>query len=98
MTTDGTYAPKDTPFREVDWIMHYSVGGKSFASSRFSFTSTGWRGNTRYLEEGAEIEVYYCPTDPSVAVARPGLRPNLLLGPLLLLLGLGFLFHELGTH
>ena len=97
ISTDGTYAPKDVPFRDVDWIIEYSVGGSSYTTSRFSFWSTGWNANTGYLDEGDEIEVYYSPDDPSVAVVRPGLSPNLILGPLLLAIGIGWILYMSST-
>ena len=91
VTNDGTCAPTEQAFRVTDWIFSYRVAGQWYKSSRYSFSAGGWQENDRYLEEGAEVKVHYCPSDPSIAVLRPGLNPALLTGPTILALGLAFL-------
>jgi hypothetical protein len=95
LTADGTFAPEEKPFRELDLVFGYTVAGQTYRSSRFSFSAMGWRENTRYLDAGAEVTVHYCPSDPSIAVLRPGLNPGLLTGPILLFFGFGFLLYGL---
>jgi hypothetical protein len=98
MTADGTLAPMDKHFREIDLVFSYSVAGQSYQSSRFSFSAMGWQENTRYYNEGDEVTVYYCPATPSIAVLQPGLKPGLLAGPVLVALGLVFLVYGLCTQ
>ncbi len=91
LATDGTFAPVDRSFREIQWVFTYSVDGCTYQSSRFSFDATGWQANTRNFEEGDQVTVYYCPTDPAIAVLQSGMNPGLLTGPILVVVGLGFL-------
>lgn len=93
--TDGTCAPRDQRFRQVDRVVEFSVGGQQYDTSRFSFFTTGWGTNDRYLEEGDKVEVYYNPADPAMAVIRPGLGVNLLIGPALFCGGLCLLLYQL---
>ncbi len=95
VTNDGTGAPTDQVFRVTDWVFTYGVAGQWYKSSRFSFSAEGWQENDQYLEEGAEVKVYYCPSDPAVAVLRPGPSPGLLTGPAILVLGLALLVYAL---
>ena len=94
-TTDGTMAPTENPFRVTDWIFKYEVAGQWHQSSRYSFATDGWLGNDRYLEEGTEVKVYYCPSAPSIAVLRPGLYTPFLAGPTVIVFGLGYLIYGL---
>ncbi|MGA2555133.1 MAG: DUF3592 domain-containing protein [Verrucomicrobiota bacterium] len=98
MANDGTFAPVDRPFRDVDLVFTYSVAGQSYQSSRFSFASIGWQENTQYYDTGDEVTVYYCPTDPSIAVLQRGPNLSLLAGPTVVALGLGLLVYGLCQH
>lgn len=95
MTNDGTFAPTETSFRVSDWVFIYTVAGREYRSSRFSFSAQGWDENDRYLEDGAEVKVYYSPSDPSVSVLRPGLDAALMSGPIVSMFRLGFLVYGL---
>ncbi len=88
MTTDGTMAPKEQPFRELDTVYTYSVAGQHYQSSRLNFSAGGWWENTHYYEVGDQVTVYYCPSNPWLAVLRPGFTPSLLTAPFILLLGM----------
>jgi len=68
----GTGAPADHPFRIVEKVYAYCVSEKSYRSSRLSFSARGWIENEQYYEDGSQVPVYYCPTDPSIAVLKPG--------------------------
>ncbi len=95
MTTDGTMAPADSHFREIELVFTYLVSGQRYESSRFSFSARGWQENTHYYEEGEEVTVYYCPKVPSIAVLQPGMPLGLLAGPGLVALGLGIVIYAL---
>ena len=95
LTADGTFAPVDRYWREIQWVFKYSVEGRTYESSRFNFSADGWQQNTHNFEEGEPVTVYYCPTDPAIGVLEPKLEPGLLLGPALVALGLGFLVYGL---
>ncbi|MCP5524629.1 MAG: DUF3592 domain-containing protein [Verrucomicrobiales bacterium] len=85
--TDGTNAPTMAEFRMKEWVFRYEVAGQHYSSTQFSFSTSGWRENDRFLQEGDEVKVYYCPSNPSVAVLRPGLNAGLLAGPMVLFFG-----------
>lgn len=88
LATDGTNAPTMQDFRMTEWIYSYEVAGQSYSSSRYSFSVAGWRENERYLEEGDEVRVYYCASDPTVAVLRRGPNAGLMTGPAVLVFGI----------
>ena len=98
ISTDGTFAPAERPFREVDLVFTYSVAGQTYQSSRFSFSAIGWQENTHYYDDGDEVTVYYSPVNPTVAVLRPGLDVSLLAGPSLVALGWGFIVYGFCTR
>ena len=96
-STDGTMAPMEQRFREIDLLYSYPVAGQTYESSRLSFSAGGWWENTKYYDEGDEVAVYYCPSDPSIAVLQPGFTPTLLTGPFIFALGLGAFAYGLCT-
>ncbi len=71
--SDNTYYP--------EFGYTYSVGGKSYSSSRFSLGESAQDYSDRQDAEkaasehpaGSKVEVFYDPADPSSAVLRPGL-------------------------
>jgi hypothetical protein len=91
MTTDGTGAPTLGTFREVELMFSYPVSGRWYQSSRYSFAASGWQANTQRYDEGDEVTVYYCPSDPSMSVLRPGLIGGLWGGPFFLAVGVAVL-------
>ena len=89
ISNDGTMAPVNRRFKEIDFVYRYSVMSQTYESSQFDFSAVGWHGSTHYVDD--EVAVYYCPTDPSIAVLRPGVHVTLLIGPLFTVLGIGIL-------
>ena len=88
-SNDGTMAPAGRQFKEMDFVFRYSVMNQSYESSQFDFSAMGWHDSTHYVDD--EVAVHYCPTDPSVAVLRPGVHVTLLIGPLFTVLGIAIL-------
>ena len=82
-------APVNRRFKEIDFVYRYSVMNQTYESSRFDFSAMGWHDSTHHVDD--EVAVYYCPTDPSVAVLRPGVHVTLLIGPVFTFLGIGIL-------
>lgn len=89
ISNDGTMAPVNRRFKEIDFVYRYAVMNQTYESSQFDFSAMGWHDSTHYVDD--EVAVYYCPTDPSVAVLRPGVHVTLLIGPLFTFLGIGIL-------
>ena len=83
------------PRLESEKHIVYCVRGQWYTTSRLSFCASGWQTNDRHFRDGDEVAVYYCPSDPSMAVLRPGLPPSLLLGPLFFVAGVVLLIETL---
>ena len=89
ITNTGTGAPITRRWKELELVYAYRVNDVDYSSTRFDFSGYGLRLNTHYYEDNEEVRVYYCPADPSIAVLQPGVRSNLLFGPMLVVTGLG---------
>ena len=92
ISTDGTKAPTVLKWKELELEYSYEVSDIIYSSRRFDFSGYGLRLNTHYYEDDEEVVVYYLPQDPSVSVLHPGLRSNLVFGPLVIVAGICALF------
>ena len=87
-TDTTTGLPIEVLWKDLYLIYCYRVGEWTHIGNQFDFSGCGLRLNTHYYELKERVSVYYCPNDPSIAVLRPGMRSNLLFGPLLIITGL----------
>ncbi len=86
-STVGNICGRVEHAREIDWVYAFKVADRLYVSSRFDFSESGWEENDRYPEHGSEVKVYYCPSEPSVAVLRRRLPLVALLGPYVIVCG-----------
>lgn len=92
-TSEGTQAPTGRRYKELDYVVFYSVFGEDYKTSRLDFSPMGWHSSTHYV--GDKVTVFYCPSNPSIAILQPGLHPILLIGPVFVFLGTGLLIYGL---
>ena len=93
LSTDGTSAPEARRWKELEIIYSYTVAGVEHSSSQIDFSGFGLVGDTHYYDEGEQLTVFYCPSDPAIAVLRPGIRFSMLFGPIVILIGLCAAFY-----
>ena len=82
-----THAPTQQAYRHSFKVYSYLVENEEYYSGRLSIG--GGEMYDRHFEEGEEVTVYYCPTDPSVSVLTPGVTGGLIGEPLSAAIGLG---------
>ncbi len=92
---DGTFAPQLRKWKEMDLLYRYRAIDKDYSSTKFDFGIRGLHSSSHYYEDGEKVAVYYCPDDPKLAVLRPGIRSEQLVGPVLIILGI-LLFADKG--
>lgn len=92
-TTDGTMSPTNTHYREIGYVYEYHVSGRCYHSSQFDFSAAGWSDSTHYV--GDVVTVFYCQSDPAISVLRAGISLEIVVWPLLAVIGFVFLLASL---